>query len=62
MKIVTVAEMRDLERQTAERGIPSFALMERAGAAVARAVRRSQHGVAGLTIVVLVGPGNNGGG
>ena len=61
MKIVTVAEMRDLERQTAERGIPSFALMERAGAAVARAVRRSQHGVAGRKIAVLVGPGNNGG-
>lgn len=61
MKIVTVAEMRALERQAAERGISSAALMERAGVAVAREVRRSQHGVAGRNIAVLVGPGNNGG-
>src|SRR3989304_4877283 len=53
--------MRDLERQAAERGVPSFALLGGAGAAVAREVRRSQHGVAGRKIAVLVGPGNNGG-
>ena len=37
MKIVSAAEMREIDRATSERfGVPSLTLMENAGAAVAR--------------------------
>jgi hypothetical protein len=37
MKIVSAAEMREIDRATSERfGVPSLALMENAGSAVAR--------------------------
>ena len=39
MKIVTAAEMRDIDRATSERfGVPSLTLMENAGSAVAEHV------------------------
>ena len=39
MKIVSAAEMREIDRVTSERfGVPSLTLMENAGAAVARFV------------------------
>ncbi len=39
MKIVTAAEMRDIDRVTSERfGVPSLTLMENAGTAVAEFV------------------------
>lgn len=60
MKVVTTAQMRDLEAATAQRGLPPPALMENAGRAVAEAIAR-HYRVAGAHIVVLVGPGNNGG-
>lgn len=59
MKIVTAAEMRAIDRVTSERfGVPSLALMENAGAAVADYVV-SHHAVE--RIVVFCGKGNNGG-
>lgn len=61
MKVVTAAEMRELERRAAERGIPSPVLMEHAGLAVALEVKRWLGGAAGRQVIVLVGPGNNGG-
>jgi hydroxyethylthiazole kinase-like uncharacterized protein yjeF len=55
--------MREIDRLTTERdGIPSLVLMENAAAATARAVvEHSWGGVAGKSILVLCGGGNNGG-
>jgi ADP-dependent NAD(P)H-hydrate dehydratase / NAD(P)H-hydrate epimerase len=61
MKIVTAEQMRSLDRAAIERhGIPSLVLMERAGEGLARAVR-AHAGEAGAEIVIVAGPGNNGG-
>jgi ADP-dependent NAD(P)H-hydrate dehydratase / NAD(P)H-hydrate epimerase len=60
MKIVTAAEMRQIDRTTSERfGIPSLTLMENAGAAVAEFVL--SHHSAAKCIGVICGKGNNGG-
>jgi len=60
MKIVTAAEMREIDRATSERfGVPSLTLMENAGTAVAEFVL-SYYPVA-KTIGVICGKGNNGG-
>jgi NAD(P)H-hydrate epimerase len=60
MKIVTAAEMREIDRATGERfGVPSLTLMENAGAAVADYVL--SHHAAARRIVVFCGKGNNGG-
>ena len=61
MKIVTAAEMREIDRVTSERfGVPSLTLMENAGTAVAD-VRRISHYPAAKRIGVICGKGNNGG-
>ncbi|MBZ5647237.1 MAG: NAD(P)H-hydrate dehydratase [Acidobacteriia bacterium] len=60
MKIVTAAEMREIDRVTSERhGVPSLTLMENAGAAVAEFVlgRYPQANRIGI----VCGRGNNGG-
>ncbi len=60
MKIVTAAEMREIDRITSERyGVPSLTLMENAGTAVADFVL-SQYPSA-KRIAVICGKGNNGG-
>ncbi len=60
MKIVSAAEMRDIDRATSERfGVPSLALMENAGTAVAEFVLSRYPAV--QTIGVICGKGNNGG-
>jgi ADP-dependent NAD(P)H-hydrate dehydratase / NAD(P)H-hydrate epimerase len=60
MKIVTAAEMREIDRATSERfGVPSATLMENAGSAVAELVL-SQYPEA-KRIGVICGKGNNGG-
>jgi hydroxyethylthiazole kinase-like uncharacterized protein yjeF len=60
MKIVTTAEMQAIDRATSERfGVPSLALMENAGSAVARFVL-SEYPQA-ERIGILCGKGNNGG-
>lgn len=61
MKIVSVEEMRALEARSEAAGVSTEELMQRAGLAVAREVRRLLGGTAGARIAVLVGPGNNGG-
>lgn len=61
MKIVTVKEMVELERRCDKRGVPPSVLMENAGLAIAQQVNERLGGAAGRDIVVLVGPGNNGG-
>ena len=60
MKIVTAAEMREIDRITTEKyGVPSLTLMENAGTAVAEFVR-DEYPEAQL-ITVVCGKGNNGG-
>src|SRR5215467_2408922 len=60
MKIVTSAEMREIDRITSERfGVPSLTLMENAGSAVAEFARRSYLDT--NLFGVVCGKGNNGG-
>jgi hydroxyethylthiazole kinase-like uncharacterized protein yjeF len=61
MKIATAAEMRELEQKTADLGIGIEELMENAGRAIAQSMRELSSGVSGKRVVVLAGPGNNGG-
>ena len=61
MKIVTIEEMRRLEEASAAEGVSTDTLMENAGLAVAEEVRATLGGVAGRRVLVLAGPGNNGG-
>ena len=60
MKIVSAAEMREIDRATSERfGVASTTLMENAGSAVAHFVL-SEYSQA-ERIAVVCGKGNNGG-
>ena len=60
MKIVSAAEMRDIDRVTSERfGVPSLTLMENAGAAIAHFIL-SDYPQA-RRIGIICGRGNNGG-
>lgn len=61
MKVVTAEEMRRIDRAAADRGITTDILMENAGRAVAEETRKLVGGVVGKRVLVLVGPGNNGG-
>ncbi|MBI2829615.1 MAG: NAD(P)H-hydrate dehydratase [Chloroflexi bacterium] len=61
MKVVTVEQMRQIDRQCAELGLPTNVLMENAGRAVAEEVRRILVDVGKRHILVLAGHGNNGG-
>jgi ADP-dependent NAD(P)H-hydrate dehydratase / NAD(P)H-hydrate epimerase len=57
-EILTSDQMQEADRLTIKTGTPSFSLMERAGAGVAEAVRALYKG---RKILILCGPGNNGG-
>jgi NAD(P)H-hydrate epimerase len=60
MKIVSAAEMREIDRSTSERfGVPSITLMENAGSAVARFVLSDFPRAERVSVVC--GKGNNGG-
>jgi hydroxyethylthiazole kinase-like uncharacterized protein yjeF len=59
MKVVTTEEMRRIERETDAAGVSCARMMENAGRAVAEACQRM--GVTDKRVLVLVGPGNNGG-
>ncbi len=62
MLLLTAEEMRRLDRATIEGGMASGAeLMERAGAGVVAALERRHGSPLGLRVLVLSGPGNNGG-
>lgn len=62
-KVLTAAQMREVDRLTTERyGIPSIILMENAAHAVARVITEKLGGsVEGKQILILCGKGNNGG-
>ena len=59
IEILSNAEMRKADRLTIDGGTAGLTLMENAGKAVAQAVLGRQS--AGSRVVVLAGPGNNGG-
>jgi NAD(P)H-hydrate epimerase len=59
--VLTPAEMAEADRQAIAGGTPVEVLMERAGRAVARAVRRECGGIYGARVVIVCGKGNNGG-
>lgn len=61
MKIVTSEQMRRIERECAGVGLPPDMLMENAGKAVAEEVRRITGKINRQSILLLIGPGNNGG-
>lgn len=60
MKVVTAAEMRQIDQDTIEGiGIPGIVLMETAGSAIVRAIKR--HYPTCQRIGIFAGKGNNGG-
>ncbi len=59
IELLSNAKMAEADRRTISAGVPGIHLVERAGAAVADAVRARFH--AGSQIIVIAGPGNNGG-
>jgi len=61
LKIVTVAQMQALERTANEGGHSYAQMMEQAGAAVAGVIREQFPAAEDTPVLVLVGPGNNGG-
>jgi ADP-dependent NAD(P)H-hydrate dehydratase / NAD(P)H-hydrate epimerase len=62
MKILTSAEMRDIDRTAIEDiGIPGVVLMENAGLRIVRALKAKFPDLAGEKVVVVAGKGNNGG-
>ncbi len=60
MKLVTVDQMRRIEAASDAEGHTYAAMMERAGAAVARVIQ-TRWDIRSQRILILVGPGNNGG-
>lgn len=61
MKLVTTEEMLNLEQQAVRAGTSVETLMENAGLGLAQHIRKLMGTVKGRRIVVLAGPGNNGG-
>ena len=61
MKILTAKEMQEAEQGAARLGIATDRLMENAGYAVAEEVRRILGDINKKQILILIGPGNNGG-
>lgn len=62
MRVVTAAQMRELDRQAIEEyGIPGLVLMENAGLQVTEVIRKMLRDVRGKKISIYAGKGNNGG-
>ena len=62
MKLVTAAQMQQLDRRTIqEAGVPGTILMERAGKGVVSAIDEVFGNLKGRTVTVFCGKGNNGG-
>jgi NAD(P)H-hydrate epimerase len=61
-RTLTVAEVRDLDRLAIEEcHLPGIVLMENAGRNIAEAVYQRLAAPAAASVLILVGPGNNGG-
>jgi hydroxyethylthiazole kinase-like uncharacterized protein yjeF len=61
VKVVAAEQMRRIDRECIESGLPASVLMENAGKAVAVEVRRIMGDIGSKRVLVLSGPGNNGG-
>jgi NAD(P)H-hydrate epimerase len=61
MKVLTAAEMREVDRRTTEMGIPGIVLMENAGHRLVEFLAERFAPLPAQRIVVLCGKGNNGG-
>lgn len=62
MKLVTAAQMQELDRRTIrEAGIPSLTLMEHAGTAVVEAMASRYGDLARTRVAIVCGKGHNGG-
>jgi hydroxyethylthiazole kinase-like uncharacterized protein yjeF len=61
MKIVTADQMRQIDRECDRTGLPTNVLMENAGKGVAEEVRRILGSIEQQHVLLLIGPGNNGG-
>src|SRR5262245_27286027 len=61
MKVLTAAQMREVDRRTIEMGIPGIVLMENAGHRVVEFLAEAFPTLSTQRIVVLCGKGNNGG-
>src|SRR5947208_2634239 len=61
MKVLTAAQMREVDRLTIERGIPGVVLMENAGHRVVEFLSTRFAPLSTQRIAVICGKGNNGG-
>jgi len=61
MKIVTADQMRQIDQACAKSGLPTDVLMENAGKAIAEEIGRILGAINTKNILILIGPGNNGG-
>lgn len=61
MKILTAAQMREVDRLTIQAGIPGIILMENAGSRVVDFLRERFAPLQAQRVVVICGKGNNGG-
>ncbi len=61
MKILTASQMRQIEDECAKIGITTDVLMENAGKAIAEEVKKTLGNIEKQRILILIGPGNNGG-
>lgn len=61
MKVLTAAQMREVDRRTIEAGIPGLILMENAAHRVVEVLARKFAPLSKHRVVVLCGKGNNGG-
>ena len=61
MKVLTAAQMREVDRRTIELGIPGIVLMENAGHRVVEAMAEWLAPLADQRVAILCGKGNNGG-
>ena len=60
-RVLTAAQMRDIDSRTVELGIPGIVLMENAAHRVVEFLAERFAPLSGQRIVVLCGKGNNGG-
>ena len=58
MQLVTAAQMAAAEQMSAKHGVSPDTLMENAGLAIADFIFDQDISSAGLSILILVGPGN----
>ncbi|MBM3773825.1 MAG: NAD(P)H-hydrate dehydratase [Acidobacteria bacterium] len=61
MKVLTAAQMREVDRRTIEAGIPGLILMENAGLRVAEFLEEKFAPLSQQRITIMCGKGNNGG-